>query len=177
MPYVISIVVIISICLVLAVSKSKRYNRIFNDQHYEEIANWVSIVLKKHPIDTSSLEEGTAFITTAGVILAYTSVNNSGNRSVHFSVSQQEGYTTGAVGGRVLFLILRMLHKNQCTANLYTTKSTVHHAEFSMADGLEWETESIELVVADMENYRPLPIEFVDVAELAEAPESGASAQ
>lgn len=99
------------------------------------------------------------------MVVAYTSaVNDEGQRSIHFSISQG-GYTTAAVGGRFVFLLLRLLHQNVCSANLYKTETTVHHAVFSIPLDQELKIETTANVVADMRNYQDLQISTVSMSQ------------
>jgi hypothetical protein len=159
MPYAITALFVIAIIAVWVVNrKSRYYGRIFNDAHYAEVASWAASVLKRHPVTEPSMDDGTALLTSAGLALAYTSDIDEGNRCIHFSISQAGRYTTGAVGGRFIFLLIRLLNKNKCEANIFRTPSTVHHVEFAMPENTEWVIENQAKVVSDMENYQPLPI-------------------
>ena len=99
MPYAIVAIAVLVIVAFVILRRSRYYRSIFSEDHYAEIADWASKVIGRHPVAESSVDEGTLVATSAGLVLAYTSNINEGNRSVHFSVSQQGRYTTGAVGG------------------------------------------------------------------------------
>jgi hypothetical protein len=169
MPYAIAAIAVLVIVAFVILRSRGYYGSIFSDDHYAEIAYWASKVIGRHPVEESSVDDGTLLITSAGLVLAYTSDIDEGNRSVHFSVSQQGRYTTGAVGGRVLFLLIRLLHRNECEASLFRTESAVHHAVFRMPAGRRCEVESVDAAVADMAMYQPLPIEHVSLAQEAAA--------
>ncbi len=165
MLYAIGAIAVLVIVAFAIVRSSRYHRRIFNEEHYAQIAEWASEVIDRHPVEESSFQDGTLVVTSAGLALAYTSSNDEGDRSIHFSMSQQGRYTTSAVGGRVLFLLIRLLHRNKCDANLFRTESAVHHAIFTMPADRTWEVESVEAAVADMAIYQPLPIERVNVAQ------------
>jgi len=167
MPYATTaLVVLVIVAIVLWMSRRSRlYRRIFNDDHYAEIARWASKVIGIHPVESPSIDDGTAVVTSAGVALAYTSsVDDDGNRSIHFSVSQQGGTTTRAVGGRVLFLLVRLLHTNNSKSELFASESTVHHVIFTMRADKTWEVQPVTATVADMAHYLPQPVARVNVA-------------
>ncbi len=164
MTYAVGAVVVLMVAAFLLVRKSRYYRRIFSDAHYAEIAGWTSRMVARHPVEEPSPEDGTALLTSAGLALAYTSHTSEGRRSLHFSVSQARGYTTGAVGRRVLFLWIRLLHRNRCEANLFQAESTVYHAVFSMPADAAWVLAPVADAVADVANCPPLPIETLPVA-------------
>ncbi|MBD3331471.1 hypothetical protein GF356_01370 [candidate division GN15 bacterium] len=165
MPYIIIGVIIVAVVAFWALRKSRYYGKIFNQSHYHEVASWVVEVLNIHPVEESSLDDRTAIVSSGGIALAYTSSIDDGNRSIHFSISQAGGYTTGAVGGRFIFLIFQLLNKNKCEANVFKTQSTVHHVVFQMAEGENWVCGDIDEAVSEMDNYQPLPISNVNLAE------------
>ena len=158
MTYFVGAIVILAAAVFLLVQKSRYYHRIFGNAHYSEIVSWASEVLALHPVEEPTTANGTAKVTSAGLALAYTSEVKEGRRSVHFSVSQVVGYTTGAVGNRVLFLLIRLLHKNRCEAHLSQAKSTVYHAVFSMPADVPWVLAPVGDVVTDMAHCSSLPI-------------------
>ncbi len=165
MPFAIAAIALTVVVAVMLFRRSRYYRRLFSDEHYAEVAEWASSVIDRHPVEESAIEDGTAVVTSAGLLLAYTSVDDEGDRSIHFSVSQRGSHTSAAVGGRVLFLLIRLLHRNECEANLFRTESTVHHAIFRMPAQVPWKVGAAEAAVADMAMYQPLPIERVNIAE------------
>ncbi len=165
MTYLAGAVAILAVVAFLLVRKSRYYGRIFGDEHYAEIARWASGRIGRHPVEGPSIEDGTAVVTSAALALAYTSEVNGGRRSVHFSVSQAGGYTTGAVGRRVLFLLIRLLHRNRCEANLFQAESTVYHAVFSMPADAPWMVAPVEAVVADVVNCPPPVLQALPIAQ------------
>ena len=165
MTYVVGAAAVLAVLVFLFVRKSRHYGRIFSDTHYTEIARWVAGMIGRHPVEEPSPADGTAVVTSAGLALAYTSVVNEGRRSVHFSVSQAGSYTTGAVGRRVLFLLIRLLHQNRCEANLFQAESTVYHAVFSMPVDTPWTVASVEAVVSDVANCPPRVIHDLPIAQ------------
>jgi len=169
MRHIIGPIIFLAIIVIVVVRKSRYYRKVFTDDHFGEIARWASRVIEKHPVVDPSEEDGTAFLTSAGLTLLYTSEVTDGDRVVHFSVSQRTGYTTHAVGNRVLFLLIRLLRNNKCEANLFRTQSSVHHAVFTIPADTAWAVESAEAVVRDLENCPELPIENVEL------PQPGAS--
>jgi len=173
MRHIIGPIIFLAIIVLVVVRKSRYYRKVFNDDHYGEIARWASGVIEKHPVENPSEEDGTALLTSAGLTLLYTSEITDGDRVVHFSVSQRTGHTTHAVGNRVLFLLIGLLHKNKCEANLFKTQTTVHHAVFTMPADTAWVTESAEAVVREMRNCPELPIETVELPR----PDAPANAQ
>ena len=164
MTYAIGATAILAVLAFLLVRKSRRYGRIFSDTHYTEIVRWASGMSGRLPVEEPSPESGTAVVTSAGLALAYTSVVNEGRRSVHFSISQAGGYTTGAVGRRILFLLIRLLHQNRCEANLFQAESTVYHGVFSMPAEAPWVVAPVEAVVSDVANCPPEAIQALPIA-------------
>jgi hypothetical protein len=173
MPYAIVAIAVLVVVAFVMVRSARYYRRIYSEEHYAEIAAWASEAIDRHSVEEPSVDDGTLAVTSAGLLLAYTSDIDEGDRSVHFSVSQDGRYTTGAVGGRVLFLLIRLLHRNRCEAQLFRTESAVHHAVFTMPAARTWRVESPEAVVADMAMYRPLPIRQENLAEWEEEEEAG----
>ena len=165
MTYVIVATVMIAIVVLWVVRRSRYYGKIFSDSHYAEVAFWAARMIDRHPVKESSMANGTALMTDAGLAIAYTSEINQGDRSIHFSISQAGGYTTGAVGGKFVFLLIRLLNKNKCKANIFKTDSTVHHAVFEMPVSENWILEDLAHVVSDMKGYQPLPITKVSQAQ------------
>ncbi|KPK87704.1 hypothetical protein AMJ80_11820 [bacterium SM23_31] len=173
MAYVIGIIVfVIVIVLIYVTSKSRYYGKIFSPEHYDEIFEWATFVLLMHPVKESSFEDGSAILTKAKIALAYTSGVDDGIRTIHFSISQGGGYTTQAVGNRMIFLLIRLLHKNQCQANFFQTESTVHHAVFSMPETKEWITSDKDAVIADMENCQRVPVQTISVPQQDAEPDT-----
>ena len=165
MTYIVGTTAVLAVLAFLLVRRSRYYGRIYSDTHYAEIAQWASGMIGRHPVAEPSAENGTAVVTSAGLVLAYTSVVNEGRRSVHFSVSQAGGYTTGAVGRRVLFLLIRLLHQNRCEAHLSQGESTVYHAVFTMPVDAAWAVEAVEAVVTDMANCPPQVLQALPIVQ------------
>ena len=165
MRHIIGPIIFLAIIVFVVVRRSRYYRKVYTDDHFDEIARWASGVIEKHPVEDPSEDDGTAFLTSAGLTLLYTSEVTDGDRVVHFSVSQRTGYTTHAVGNRVLFLLIRLLRNNKCEANLFRTQTSVHHAVFSMPADTAWVIEPAEDVVRDMENCPELPIENVKLPQ------------
>ena len=166
MTYAVGAIVVLAIAAFLLVRKSRYYGRIFGEAHYAEIVRWASaMIIGRHPVEEPSTTDGTAVVTSAGVALAYTSVVNEGRRSVHFSVGQTGGYTTGAVGRRVLFLLIRLLHQNRCEAHLFQAESTVYHAVFSMPADAPWTLAPAETAVGDAANCPPQVFQALPIAQ------------
>ena len=167
MTYIVGTLTVLGIVAFLFVRKSRYYARIFSDAHYAEIATWASRMITQHLVAEPSTENGTAVLTSAGLALAYTSEVSEGKRTIHFSVSQAGSYTTGAVGRRVLLLLIRLLHQNRCEASLFQAKSTVYHAVFSLPADVSWLLAPVGAVVADLANCPSLPIETLPIAQQA----------
>ena len=145
-------------------AKSRYYGQIFSEENFNEIGEWVYRMLQLDEVANPSVEDGTAYQTAAGLGLVFTRMEEDGNDTIHFSVSQSTGYTTHAVGGRVIFLIISMIKDNECEASLYYTETSVHHAVFYRPEKKEWTTRPVkEAVKETITNYQPPPIQLIKV--------------
>ena len=165
MTYIVGATAVLAVLAFLLVRKSRYYGRIYSDAHYAEIARWASGMIGRHPVEEPSTENGTAVVTSAGLALAYTSVVNEDKRSVRFAVSQAGGYTTGAVGRRVLFLLIRLLHQNRCEANLSQGESTVFHAVFTLPADAPWSVVPVEAAVGDLTHCPPQILQTLPIVQ------------
>ncbi len=171
MPIIILLSLILLIIIYYIFSKNRYYKLIFSDAHYLEVCRWVIEVIDKHPIAESKLENGTAFKTSFGLILAYTSLSDNGKRIITFSISESSGLTKGAVGGRFIFLLIRLFHKIKCNSNIFRTQSSVHYIEITIDEITLLEMHSADNVLGDMKNYRSMNIQQLNVAQQGDAPE------
>ncbi len=139
--------------------KSRYYQKIFSDEHYLEVAQWALEMLHAHAAPFTDNQSST--ISSAKIALVYTSMVEDGKRAIHFSISQAGRYTTGAVGGRMIYLFIRLLHKNKCESTFYRTESSVYHAVFMVPADMELDLASAETAVEDMKDFQHFPIQSV----------------
>jgi hypothetical protein len=156
------IVVVLAIVAIFIDTNRKYYHKVFDRSHYHEIANWLIEVLGKGEIEQPSVDNGTALMTRAGILIGYTRSCDDGD-SLHFSISQINRSTTHAVGGRIIFLFLTLLDRNHCNAHFFYTQSTVHHLVLERSDIAEWQVNSIERAISAMDSYQPLPLQLEHV--------------
>jgi hypothetical protein len=164
MQYLIIIVsIVLAVFAVFIVANHRYYQKVFDRKHYTEIANWAIEMLAKGQVEQPSVDDGTAIITRAGVAIAYTRSLDEDGDSMHFSISQMNRHTTHAVGGRIIFLLLTLFNKNKCGADLFYTQSSVHHLILNRSEIAEWQVNSVDRVVSEMDSYQPLPLELKHV--------------
>jgi hypothetical protein len=161
------LIIFVSILLVIfavfIIANSRYYQKIFDRKHYTEIANWAIDMLAKGQVEQPSVDDGTAILTRAEIAIAYTRSIDEDGDSLHFSISQMNRHTTHAVGGRTIFLFLTLFDRNKCDADLFYTKSSVHHPILNRSARLEWQVNSVDRVFSVMNSYQPLPLELKHV--------------
>jgi hypothetical protein len=145
--------------------ESRYYAKLYHDDHYTEIANWVASVLQKGNIETPALDTGTAIVTSVGVALAYTREQDAEGDSLHFSVNLTDRLTTHSAAGRLIGFILILLNKNECQGTPFYTKSLVHHLVLTRADIAEWVVNPTDESILLMRDYQPLPFALQELGE------------
>ena len=153
---IIFLVVLVIIIAVFIKSTSGYYNKIFNAEHYSEIIYWAVDMVHQEIVENPSIDDCSVIITQAGIRIVFTRTSSEGGDTLHFSISQQDRPTTHAVGERIIFLLMTLLNKNKCEANMFYTQSTVHHLVLNRQNIEEWITNPVEQVILNMAEYRPL---------------------
>jgi hypothetical protein len=140
------------------------YGKIFSDDHYVEVGNWLHSMLKLGPVSELDLGNNTAFQSSAGC--GFTFTREVGERdTIHIAISQVGNPTTHAVCNRLAFLILQILKENKAEADFYYTESSVHHLLFSKDVGGEWLTNEIDTVLVAMQSNHTIPFRFEPMRE------------
>jgi hypothetical protein len=166
MPYFLISVVLLAIVLLVGRSIQsfvRYYRKIYSDEHHVQISQWVAKVLQMGPIERPSLEDGSAIITDAKIVLAFTHDIDDEYDTIHFSISQRPRHTTHAVGGRMIFFLIQLLRTNKSNADCFYSSSTVHHLVLQKEKGEAWTLSPVEEAIARMEHYEPLPMELRDI--------------
>jgi hypothetical protein len=159
-PLVLALVVGLLIVLVVA-TRGRYYRRMFSQAHcqsfYEGLARAISVA-RAQAHRPPSLDDGTAFVTEAGLAAAVTCAPEPpGACTLHLSLSQAGAHTTAAVASRFSFLALAMLRQNRCQLTPFRMPSGVRHLvlqfespDFSVAP-------FAEAYAAYLSDYRPVP--------------------
>ena len=166
MPYIVAAIIIAAIGLLVFFVRRKAvyYDNIFSDEHYAEVGNWLVSVLKLGPVNEAVFDDRTALRSSAECAFSFTRAIGEKD-TIHLAISQIGNPTTHAVAGRFAFLIIQLLKTNQAAANLFYTRSTVHHVVLEKNAGSEWLTREVAAAVADMKHYQPPPFQFQPVDE------------
>jgi hypothetical protein len=165
---------ILTIVLIIAViwhfcSESHYYKRLYSEEHYTEIAQWVASVLRKGSVDSPSLDDGTAIVTSSAVALAYTRSQDDEGDTLQFSVNLTNRLTTHSAAGRLIGFILILLNKNACGATPFYTNSLVHYLVLNRESVGEWIINPTDESIAQMSEYVPLPFVLQELEGLQES--------
>jgi hypothetical protein len=111
------------------------YGRMFSEDNFREFHKGLSRAMEvakgKGPDAVPSPEDGSAFVTGAGLAVGVTfSLDEDETYRLHVSLSQTERPTTHAVSSRFAFFIVAMLGHNKAKLFPYFTESRVHHLVF-----------------------------------------------
>ena len=157
MYWTIAAAVVLAAVLLFVKRRAAYYGRLLSDLHYREVFDWVGRVVNRGEVPEPKLDNGSALLTSAGLVLAFTKHKQEEKWLYHFSVSEHRGYTTRAVGSRMLFLILTSLRENNCEGDLYFTQTTVGHLAL-LTEASNLKITDYETVSAAIKKYRPMRI-------------------
>ena len=139
------IIILLIAALVIrwVLSRSRRYSKLFDDQHFLELALAMPS-LKKAALDRIDQPPGSErdfandprlIQTSAGLAVVYTVSSTSPDEFVHrLSVSLPGHVTPRGVGRRFLTLAVLLLGIPPQLAPISQSASTVHHLEFSFTE-------------------------------------------
>ena len=147
------------------VSRSRYYGRMFSEANFRAFHSGLSHAIKiakgKGADSKPSLDDGSAFVTDAGLAVGITcATDEDGSQTIHISMSQPGWHTTHGVCSRFGFFAVAMLRENKAELVPFFTESGVHHLVFRC--------QSQHLKVQDFDDahsvylaeYRPIPFEY-----------------
>lgn len=158
--------VVVILIAAYVVSRGRYYKRMFSDENFREfharLSQAIEKAMGKNENQDPNLEDGTAFLTDAGLGIAVTFDPDVGGYVLHVSFSQPSGPTTHSVCSRFGFFTVAMLRVNESEVVPYFTKSGVHHLRFKF--------QSQDVTVLDFEksfshylhDYRPVPFQYME---------------
>jgi hypothetical protein len=163
------IVALIAIATVVyTVSSGRHYGRMFSDANFRAFHNALSRAIEvargKSASSEFSLDDGTAFVTDAGLGVSVTLFpQGDGSHALHIAMSQAGRHTTHSVCSRFGFFTVAMLKDNKAELVPYFTASSVHHLVFRL--------QSPDVAVQDFDatysqyrdEYRPIPFQYQNI--------------
>ncbi len=161
LPVVLALVAVLLVAAIVG-ARIRYYGRMFSRRHCqafcEGLARALAAARDKHPHAAPSLDDGTAFVTEAGLAVAVSCSPGSGGCTLHLSLSQPGAQTTTrAVAGRFGFLALAMLRGNRCELSPFRMPSGVHHLVLRMASPDFSVATFADAYAAYLADYRPIP--------------------
>jgi len=179
----IAIVSIVLIALVVwyVVSRGRYYNRIFSGESFREfhgaLSRAVAAAQRKQPDEPPSVDDGTGFVTSAGLAVGVTcGKGGTGIQILHISLSQAGQVTTHALCSRFGFFVAAMLGDMKGELTPYYTDSGVHHLVF------RFEAPALRLQDFDSSyaryssDYKPVPFRHEKMkSEQSAAPNAGSA--
>ena len=129
------VALLLAVVGVYIVSLSRYYGRMFSEANFRAFHSGLSTAVKtaqeKGEDADPSLDDGTAFVTDAGLAVGATwNGYEDGAHTLHISMSQPGGNTTHAACSRFGFFALAMLQDNKAELTPFFTESGVHHLVF-----------------------------------------------
>jgi hypothetical protein len=164
MYFVIAIIVVAAILWLLWQQKLAYYRKIFNDEHYEQVARWVASCIDMGDVERPSMANGSGIVTNGGVTIGFSRKSVPERDQIHFSISERRGLTTHSVGEKMNSLIMEMLSANSATADCFYTTSGAHHIVLEKDADQPWRLSPISQVVANMKEHRDVPLRFDDTS-------------
>ena len=160
--------IIVGVVAVIAVggfiaSRGRYYAKMYSESnfrsYYDAVSRAVGIARAKAANTEPRLDDGTAFVTDAGLAVAITCPAD-GSPALHISLSQPGGHTTRAVCSHFGFFALAMFAKNKADLHAFSTESGVHHLVFRF-QSQDFSIQDFAAANAMYRTeYRPIPFEF-----------------
>ncbi len=149
--------------------KQRYYGRMFAEAHFREVHGKFLAALRKaeerRGLDEApSPDNGTAFLSSAGLAVAVTVSEKDGRQTAHVSLSQPGTVTTSTVAGRFGFFLLTALKANRLELFPFFTDSRVHHLILTGNPGA-WQVAPSEEAYRDYRaDYAPIPFALQSVS-------------
>lgn len=170
--------VVVILIAAFVVTRGRYYRRMFSDGNFREFHARLSQAIEKAMVKNQnqdpSLEDGTAFLTDAGLAISVTfNPDDDEVYALHVSISQPSGPTTHSVCSRFGFFIVAMLWDNKSEVVPFFTKSGVHHLRF------EFQSQDVTLLDFEksfshyLNEYRPVPFQCLELGSELSAPADG----
>lgn len=152
---------------------SRYYKRMNSEENFREfhsrLSQAVGVADSRNAVDQPSLEDGTAFLTKAGLAVCVTfGTDDDGFERLHVSMSQPGDRTTQSVSSRFGFFATAMFGENKADLMPYFTESGIHHLVFFFRRHIRDLTirqfdEAYSVYLAE---YTPIPFEFQPVEDM-----------
>ncbi len=165
-------IVVIAVCFVALVaavyafvaSRRRYYDRMFSEENFRVVHSGLSraieVARKKNADVPPSDDDGTAFVSDAGLAVGVTwSNDDAGSCTLHISMSQAGQITTDAVCSRFGFFIVAMLSGNTAELAPFSTESGVHHFVYRLQSGDVSVKEFDTAYSAYVADYKRIPFE------------------
>jgi hypothetical protein len=147
--------------ILYVVRRIRFYRRQLSEASFRAFHDGLSRALQAAKVKAEgppSVEDGSAFVTEAGIAGAVTlSTDEQGCHLLHISLSQPGGIITRAVACHVGFLVVATLEGNTCELSPYFTGSGVHHLVFRLPSRDVIARPFAESYSAYLSGYRPVP--------------------
>ena len=140
-------------------SKSRYYSRIYSDEHYSEVCNWLVSVLSLGAVSELSSTDDTTLRSSAGCGFTFTRRIDELD-TIHIAISQIGNITTHAVSNQFACLIVRLLDQNKAEADFFWTDSGVHHVVLAKESAGDWITNPVGIVVPSMKSSQHIPFRY-----------------
>ena len=159
----IPLLLIVLLILIFLISKSRYYRRMFSQGHFLEVHERFTAALRtalKCSGDTTpNPDDGTAFISSAGLLIAVSNHFEEGRHALHVSISQPGVVNTHAVANRFSFFFLAILGGNTMDLSPFYSQNHVQHLVL-IRDNPELQINAFEESYADYRrNFRPIPFQ------------------
>jgi len=157
--------VVVALVGAFIASRARYYGRMFSESNFrafhEALSRAVEVFKGKGADGQPSPEDGSAFVTDAGLAIGVTfSTDENGFQALHISMSQPGRQTTHSVCSRFGFFAVAMLGGKKAELIPYFTESGVHHLVFRFqsrdvrVDGFD----NAHAMYRD--EYKPIPFEY-----------------
>ena len=169
--------VVVILIAAYVITRGRYYKRMFSDGNFREfharLSQAIEKAMGKNETQDPSLEDGTGFLTEAGLGVGVTFDPCDGGYVLQVSMSQPSGPTTHVVCSRFGFFTVAMLWDNESEIVPFFTQSGVHHLRFVL--------QSQDVTLLDFEKsfshylneYRPVPFQYLDLGSEPSNPANG----
>jgi len=177
------IAVVASLIVLIAVfvaTRGRYYKRLFSTESFREfhgsLSRAVELAQHKRPDQPPALEDGTAFVTEAGLAVGVTCTNgDDGHQTLHISLSQRGNVTTHAVCSRFGFFVAAMLGSAKGELTPFYADSGVHHLVFRL-QALTIQVQSFDSSYARyLNDYKPVPFRHENLIKEVAKPSGGSA--
>jgi len=170
---------LVVVIILYVASRSRYYGRLYSIENFREFYQKLSAAIVtaqcKGQVPSPSPNDGTGFVTTAGLGVAVTCrKSDESNQMVHVSLSQPGQATTHALCARFAFFVVAMFGGIKGELTPYYTDSGVHHLVFRFQTAILQLQDFDTTYARYVSDFKPIPFrhEKIKSEQITQPPRS-----